>query len=91
MIRIEEMLKTLTASEIANRLDITADSLRYHLKVSGVDVNQIKRDYAIETLGNLSCNHTIKEVMKITGFSRRKVFNFAEEGYITFKFSNKKQ
>lgn len=89
MQRIEEMIKTMTAQQVADRLDISADSLRYHLKINGVDVNEIKREYAIQTLRELSHKHTLKEIIKITGFSRRKIQNLSAKGYVVLKLATK--
>ena len=74
---LEEKLKTLTAEELANKLDMPANTLRWKIKELGIDVRQLKHDHALEVLGKLSGKMTFPQMMKETGFSRRKIQNYA--------------
>ena len=74
---IEDKLKTLTAAQLADRLDISVNTLRWKIKELGIDVRQIKHDYAMEVLTPLSSKLTFPQMMKETGFSRRKIQNYA--------------
>lgn len=87
--KVEKMLKALTVKQIADRLDITKDSLQYHLKMAGTDILQIKDDYAREVLSDLSGKYTYKEMSKITGFSSRKIDNYAAIGIVTSKMKSR--
>ena len=74
---LEEKLKTLTAEQLADMLDVPANTLRWKIKELGVDVRQIKHDYALELLNRLSGKMTFPQMVKETGFSRRKIQNYA--------------
>lgn len=74
---IEDKLKTLTTQQLADRLDIPVNTLRWRIKELGIDVRQIKHDYALSTLRELSGKMTFPQMMKETGFSRRKIQNYA--------------
>lgn len=72
--RVEEMLKSLSVKQVADRLGITKDSLQYRLKMAGTDVLQIKHDYAISEIGRLLKDGlTCAEMATETGFCLRKV------------------
>jgi hypothetical protein len=75
---LEEKLKTLTAEELANGLDISVNTLRWKIKELGIDVRQVKHDYALGLLNKLSGKMTFPQMMKETGFSRRKIQNYAK-------------
>ena len=70
-------LKTLTADELADRLDISVNTLRWKIKELGIDVRQVKHDHALELLSGLSGKMTFPQMIKETGFSRRKIQNYA--------------
>lgn len=74
---LEDKLKTLTAVELADRLDMSVNTLRWKIKELGIDVRQVKHDYAIEVLTALSGKLTFPQMMKETGFSRRKIKSYA--------------
>lgn len=74
---LDDKLKTLTANQLADRLDISVNTLRWKIKELGVDVRQVKHDYALELLNKLSGKMTFPQMMRETGFSRRKIQNYA--------------
>lgn len=74
---LEDKLKTLTTAQLADRLDISVNTLRWKIKELGIDVRQIKHDYALEVLQALSSKMTFPQMMKETGFSKRKIKNYA--------------
>ncbi len=74
---LEDKLRALTVAQLADRLDISADTLQGKIKTLGVDVRQLKHDYALEVLGALSGKMTFSQMVKETGFCRRKILNYA--------------
>jgi len=88
--KMEELLKTDTVAVLASKMDMSHDSLKWHLKHNGVDVSGIKVRHKIETLNALSGKHTLKEMVQITGMARRTIQGYADAGHTVFKFSNKK-
>lgn len=81
----EELLKTLTIVQVADRLGITEHSLTYRLKMAASDVVGIKDDYAREVLTELSGKHTYKEMSRITGFSVGKIRRYAKQFVVSSK------
>jgi orotate phosphoribosyltransferase-like protein len=74
---LEDKLKTLTAEQLADRLDISVNTLRWQIKELGIDVRQIKHDYALELLNSLSGKMKFTQMAKETGFGIRKIKNYA--------------
>jgi len=74
---LEDKLKTLTAEQLAARLDVSVNTLRWKIKELGIDVRQVKHDYTLELLSKLSGKMTFPQMMRETGFSRRKIQNYA--------------
>ena len=74
---IEDKLRTLTAKQLADRLGMPVNTLRWIIKELGIDVRRIKHDHALATLRELSGKMTFPQMMKETGFSRRKIQNYA--------------
>jgi len=82
ILKVEEMLKKLTIKDAASRLEMTADSLTYHLKMAGTDVVQIKDDYARVVLSDLSGRFSFPEMSAITGFSLTKIKSYRKLGIV---------
>ena len=74
---LEDKLKTLTTEQLAESLGMSVNTLRWKIKEIGIDVRQIKHDYALSVLTELSGKMTFPQMMKETGFSRRKIQNYA--------------
>jgi hypothetical protein len=76
---IENALKTLSVSKLSELLHISYDSLKYQLNMLGIDVKEIKDNYARSTIKILSTSHSYKEIKKITGFSANKILKYRRE------------
>ena len=76
---IEELLKTRTVEQIANGLGITKNALQCRLKSNGVDVRQIKDDYAVETITKMiNLGYTCARIASESGFCIRKVKQYTK-------------
>lgn len=76
---VEELLKTLTVQQIADRLDIKRSTLQFKLKMAGVNVHKIKNEHAKEILKPLSGLYSFPEMAKLTYLSLGKVKIYSAE------------
>ena len=88
--RIEEALKTLSVADLAKRLDKSVHTLRYNLNMLGISSVEIKKQYKIDLLKEMSGKFTVNEMVKKTGFSKSTILNYMRDGHFVSKFSMQK-
>lgn len=77
--QIEELLKTRTVEQVALGMGITRDAMQCRLKAAGVDVRQIKNDYAVETItAMIKKGYTHARMSQESGFCLRKVSQYTK-------------
>lgn len=89
---IKNLLKNHTASQIAKKLGVTKKSIQTFMDRKGLSSLEIKKEYAKQKLRGMNNIKSIDEMVKLTGFSRRKVLRLLKEfGYKSkFKQGHKK-